>query len=220
MKKKFLAGAMVALMLSTGVSTSYAFNEIEDLSRAGTLGNKEEIPMPVTEWENITIMGDATLTQEQMKRFILNHNPHPKINCTLDEMVNLYYTEAEAEGVRPDVALCQALKETGFFQYGGDVSPAQNNFCGLGATGNGAPGFSFFSPQRGVRAHIQHLVAYAKKEAPKGELIDPRYEVLVTRYPQYHGTVEYWIGLNGRWAVPGTSYGQEILMLWNEAKLY
>ena len=49
MKKKFLAGAMVALMLSTGVSTSYAFNEIEDLSRAGTLGNKEEIPMPVNE---------------------------------------------------------------------------------------------------------------------------------------------------------------------------
>ena len=77
MKKKFLAGAMVALMLSTAVSTSYAFNEIEDLSRTGTLGNKEEIPMPVNEWENITIMGDATLTQEQMKRFILNHNPHP-----------------------------------------------------------------------------------------------------------------------------------------------
>ncbi len=96
----------------------------------------------------------------------------------------------------------------------------QNNFCGLGATGNGAPGFSFFTPRRGVRAHIQHLLAYASTEMPSLPLVDPRFEILVTRYPQYHGAIRYWTGLNGRWAVPGTHYGQDILTIWHEALAY
>lgn len=212
----------MAVLLSSGIATetTYAFSEIEDLSRQGTIGNKESVPEPANEWESVTILGEATVTQEQMIRYIKTHHPIPKLNCSLEELVGYYYEEAGKEGIRADVALCQALKETGFFQYGNDVKPSQNNFCGLGATGNKAPGYSFLTPQRGVRAHIQHLLAYASEEMPKENLVDPRYEVLVTRYPQYHGTVKYWIGLNGRWAVPGNHYGQDILMLWHEAMNY
>ena len=86
-----------------------------------------------------TIMGPATIPARQMVHFIRQRNPHPKLNAPLEEVVQAYYDEAGREGIRPDVALCQALKETGYFAYGGDVSPEQNNFCGLGATGNGAP---------------------------------------------------------------------------------
>ena len=87
--------------------------------------------------ETVSILGPAEATQEQMAAFIRRRNPQPKLACTVEEIVRYYYAEAGREGIRPDVALCQALKETGFFAYGGDVLPSQNNFCGLGTTGGG-----------------------------------------------------------------------------------
>lgn len=168
--------------------------------------------------DTITIMGPAEATQEQMVHYIEKRNPQPKLNCSVEDIVRYYYEEAGREGIRPDVALCQALKETGFFAYGGDVSPKQNNFCGLGATGNREPGASFATPQLGVRAHIQHLMAYASQETPHGQIVDPRYYHVVENRPDIHGHVTKWTGLNGVWAVPGTRYGQEILYLWQQAQ--
>lgn len=166
----------------------------------------------------VTIMGEAVVGQQQMIDFILSRNPNPKLSCSLEALVAAYYDEAPAEGIRPDVALCQAIKETGFFAYGGDVDPKQNNYCGLGATGNKEPGYTFATAQEGVRAHIQHLEAYAANRDTARPLVDPRYEILVTRYPHYHGAAVYWSDLNGRWAVPGTYYGQDIIQLWYTAQ--
>jgi len=168
--------------------------------------------------ESVTILGTAEATPDQMLTFINKRNPMPKLNCSVEEIVHYYYQEASAEGIRPDVALCQALKETGFFAYGGDVSPKQNNFCGLGATGNHNPGYSFSTPELGVRAHIQHLLAYAKYKPPVQKLVDPRYQHVVKNRPDLHGKVLTWCKLNGAWAVPGKNYGQEILQLWREAQ--
>ncbi|MBE6073683.1 MAG: tetratricopeptide repeat protein [Selenomonas ruminantium] len=167
----------------------------------------------------ITILGPAEATQEQMIAFIKKRNAHPKLNCTVEDIVNFYYQEAGREGVRPDVALCQALKETGFFNYGGDVAPNQNNFCGLGALGNHhEPGHSFATPQLGVRAHIQHLLAYARATQPGLPIVDPRYWHIVQNRPDLYGKVTKWTGLNGTWAVPGKTYGQDILRLWHQAQ--
>lgn len=168
--------------------------------------------------DTITIMGAAEASEEQMVHYIEKRNPQPKLNCSVEDIVRYYYEEAGREGIRPDVALCQALKETGFFAYGGDVSPKQNNFCGLGATGNREPGASFAMPQLGVRAHIQHLMAYATQERPHGAIVDPRYKHVVVNRPDIHGHITKWTGLNGVWAVPGTRYGQEILYLWQQAQ--
>lgn len=165
-----------------------------------------------------TIMGPATIPARQMVHFIRQRNPHPKLNAPLEDVVQAYYDEAGCEGIRPDVALCQALKETGYFAYGGDVLPDQNNFCGLGATGNKVAGAHFATPQLGVRAHIQHLLAYASTERPKTAIVDPRYELLAEKHPELYGQVDSWTGLNGRWAVPGKHYGQEILWMWTEAQ--
>ena len=166
----------------------------------------------------VTIMGEPEVTQRQMIRYIKRKNPAPKLNCTVTEIVRLYYEEAGREGIRPDVALCQALKETGFFKYGGDVIPKQNNFCGLGTIGGGIKGAFFATPQLGVRAHIQHLKAYATKEKPSLAIVDPRYEHIVKNRPELYGSVQTWTGLNGQWAVPGKTYGQDILNMWRQAK--
>ena len=168
--------------------------------------------------ETVTIFGGAEATQEQMAAYITRRNPSPKLSCTVPQIVRYYYEEAGREGIRPDVALCQALKETGFFAYGGDVVPAQNNFCGLGTTGGGVRGASFATPQLGVRAHIQHLLAYASTSRPHATVVDPRYDLIVTEHPDIHGNITTWTGLGGVWAVPGKTYGQDILRLWAAAK--
>jgi len=142
-------------------------------------------------------------------------------------IAQLYLEIGKEYGIRGDVALAQAAKETGYFQYTGDVEPWTNNYCGLGAVGtpctgreplNGADpnqvrfeagkhGAIFSSPRAGVEAHIQHLWAYATtKPLPAGKtLLSPRF-VYVNRSNQ-----PYWLELNARWAVPGTTYGQSII---------
>ncbi len=166
----------------------------------------------------VSILGGAEVSERQMVRFLEKRNPHPKLNCTPTELVRCYYEEAGREGIRPDIALCQAFKETGFFQYGGDVLPEQNNFCGLGALGNKVKGASFPSPRLGARAHIQHLLAYASTNPPSVEIVDPRYGHIAQNRKDIHGQIHTWTGLNGVWAVPGTHYGQDILNLWGQAK--
>ena len=179
------------------------------------------IPMllPSEAHEQTTILGPAAATKEQMIRMIEKRNSKPLLNCSIKELVQIYYEEAAREGIRPDVALCQAIKETGTFQYGGDVLPEQNNYCGLGATGNHVRGASFSTPRLGARAHIQHLLAYASERLPSTPIEDPRYQHILKNRPEIHGRLQRWVDLNGVWAVPGTHYGQDILQLWREARL-
>lgn len=181
--------------------------------RAEMTGNtkNEVLPSIVNKNQNpITIFGDSLATQAQAVAFIKKMNPNAKLNCSVEEIVRLYFKEAQAEGIRPDVALSQALLETGFFRYGGDVKPYQNNFCGLGSVGGGVKGAAFATPELGVRAHIQHILAYSTKRMPKSPIVDPRYS-LVKSKPEYFGTSTKWTDLNGRWAARGVPYGERIL---------
>lgn len=166
----------------------------------------------VTSTPKNPIVGGSSVVAEQMATFVLNNNPKPELNCSILELANLFLEEGNIEGIRGDVAFSQAIIETGFFKFGGDVTKDQNNYCGLGTTGGGVKGAGFDSPRLGVRAQIQHLKAYASKEALKQECVDPRYK-LVTK-----GIAPNWEDLNGRWAVPGTTYGQDIIGVFNRIK--
>ena len=94
---------------------------------------------------------------------------------SIEDFCQIYYEEAMAEGIRVDVAFSQAMLETGFLTYGGQVKPSQFNFAGLGATDNGASGASFNSVREGIRAHIQHLKCYSSTEPLVNECVDPRW---------------------------------------------
>ena len=180
--------------------------------------NPDILKMPTTEPTEVTIAGEATATEEQMLAYLLRRNPTPKLTGTPEELVHAYYEEAEHEGVRADVALAQAFKETGCFAYGGDVDWKQNNFCGLGATGGGVKGLSFPDMRTGARAHIQHLLAYSRKERPTNPVVDPRYDLIRRNRPDIYGQLTRWTDLNGVWAVPGRNYGQEILIIRDAAR--
>ena len=158
-----------------------------------------------------SIIGTPLATQKQCVKYLMRNNPNPNLNVSAEEIVAYYYEEGMREGIRPDVAICQAIKETGFWNYGGDVDPKQNNFCGLGTTGGGVRGGYFPTAQLGVRAHIQHLLAYTSTRRPITPLVDPRYDIVRKAYGTR--TLSNWSDLNGRWAVPGHYYGQEIMSM-------
>ena len=158
------------------------------------------------------IMGNAAATAEQMKAYLKARNP--SVAQPVLDMVPLYLSEGKAEGVRGDIAFAQSCLETGNFTFSGSaVTLSQNNFCGMGVTGGGVQGNSFDTPQLGIRAQVQHLKAYASKEALKNTCIDPRFQYVA------RGCAEYaeWLGQKenpaGKGWATGAGYGEKILTI-------
>ena len=117
-------------------------------------------------------------------------------------------SEAKAEGVRAEVVFAQAMHETGWLQFGGDVKANQCNFAGIGATG-GVRGNSFNSygsnsVRMGLRAQVQHLKAYGSTASLKNKCIDPRFKY-VTR-----GCAKSVYDLGGKWAT-SADYGTALV---------
>jgi len=129
----------------------------------------------------------------QLIRFFTETNPRIGTNY-LTMLARAYIDEAEVEGINSDIAFCQMVHETDYLRFSDTVQPGQNNFCGLGATGRGEPGLSFPSVEIGIRAHIQHLKAYANAQPLRKKLVDPRFD-RVNR-----GEAPYVDYLAGTWA--------------------
>lgn len=91
------------------------------------------------------------------------------------------------------------------------------NPVGLGATNDGAEGARFATIAQGVAAQYAHLLCYAATpgQLPADlatlQLLSPRREALAQTYGL--GCAPTWEQLNGRWADPGPTYGQDILRL-------
>ena len=158
------------------------------------------------------IMGKPAVTADQMKSYLKKKNP--SVPQSVLDMIPLYISEGEAEGVRGDIAFAQSCLETGNFTFSGSaVTLPQNNFCGLGVTQRGKTGLSFDTPQLGIRAQIQHLKAYASTDKLRNALADPRF-----RYVK-RGCAPYaeWLGQKenpqGKGWAAGEKYGEKILSI-------
>ena len=163
------------------------------------------------------IMGRSQTTVAQMVRhFSKIGKPYPSDvydqygASTIDEFCSILFEESAAEGVRAEVVFVQAMHETGWLQFGGDVRAEQCNFAGIGATG-GVPGASFNdwgtdSVRKGLRAQVQHLKAYASADDLVNECVDPRFSYVVRGSAQ---TIEE---LGGKWA-SSPAYGDALLEL-------
>ncbi len=158
------------------------------------------------------IMGKAAATADQMKAYLKKKNP--AVPQSVLDMIPLYISEGEAEGVRGDIAFAQSCLETGNFTFSGSaVNLKQNNFCGLGVTQRGKTGLSFESAQLGIRAQIQHLKAYASTDKLRNALADPRFRYVKRGCAPY---VE-WLGQKenpqGKGWAAGEKYGEKILSI-------
>lgn len=208
----------------------YAFNAsgvyVEDLGPAsgGSSSNPQEPnpgpgpnepngPSTPTETKR-PIMGDSQATVAAMASYYRStgksypaYKYTDKGAPTLEDFCQLVLEEANAEGVRAEVIFCQAMKETGWLQFGGTVDKdgkVQCNFAGIGAVTATPGGATFANVREGLRAQAQHLKAYASTEPLNNACVDPRF-TYVTR-----GIAPNLEDLNGRWAVPGDGYGESI----------
>jgi hypothetical protein len=178
----------------------------------GTGSGREALPeRPIPEIP-LRILGTGQVPGEALSRFLLALNPAAGESFA-KELAEYYTEEAEAEGINHDVAFAQMCLETGFLRFGNLVSPDMNNFCGLGAIGPEQRGERFSEPRIGVRAHIQHLKAYATEEPPRKDLVDPRY-----RWVRY-GSAPTIYGLAGTWAAD-REYGEKIRDILEELYRY
>ncbi len=152
------------------------------------------------------IMGRGVMTEEELVAFFMRNNPRAD-SFKVHRLAILYREEGAHEGVNADVAFIQMCLETGFLRFGGLVTEDMNNFCGLGSIGPGQKGLSFIDERTGVRAHVQHLKAYASTEPLARELVDPRF-----RYVTPRGKAPDIYGLAGTWAAD-REYGIKLAAL-------
>ncbi len=131
----------------------------------------------------------------------------------VQNVARTYVQESAIEGVNSDIAFCQMCIETNYLRFGGQVQQSQNNFCGLGATDGGGQGESFESIRLGVRAHIQHLKAYASTKPLNRRTVDPRFDRVK------RGSVVTVQDLAGTWATD-PQYGHKIVQKLLEMNQY
>jgi hypothetical protein len=165
-------------------------------------GNGENIALLRAGPSKYNIMGKGVASERAMLKYLLGYNK--KISeKKAAYIVRTYIWEANYEGVNHDIAFTQMCHETGFLRFGGSAMPVQNNFCGLGSVNDSTAGIFFPDIRTGIRAHIQHLKAYASSKSLANRCVDPRF-ALVRR-----STAKNIFELTGKWAAD-PNYGELI----------
>jgi hypothetical protein len=158
---------------------------------------------------------------------------------TSDEIAAIvarYVEIGGAAGVDWFLALAQLAHETASLASWWSQPPRRNP-AGIGVTGQVQPGTADSSPGAGwtwdgaqwreglsfatwgddaIPAHLGRLLAYALTDAQANQTQRALIERALAYRPlknDYRGIAPTLNGLNGRWAVPGTSYGQSIAAL-------
>jgi murein DD-endopeptidase MepM/ murein hydrolase activator NlpD len=142
-----------------------------------------------------TILGPATLTATQLTAWWdATGRPQPlRLQIPVRDVIALYLSEGDLEGVRGDLAFVQAIVETGYFT---NNDTSRNNYAGIGHYDHSTAGFAFSAPTTGVRAHIQLLHKYAAGNSVA--LARPDVS------PNAGAQTTTWGGLAGTWATSTT----------------
>lgn len=168
-----------------------------------------------------SVITKSTTTVNQMVNYYNAKASYPAYYATTDApdirtFCQMYYDEATKEGVDPALAFTQSMKETGFLKFTGQVKIEQFNFAGMGVTDASTNGDSYQNVREGIRAHVQHLKAYAvKNPAFANPVVDKRYSSWFAA--NRAGTAPYieWLGKSENpsgfgWAT-AKGYGYSIL---------
>lgn len=168
-----------------------------------------------------SVITKSTTTVNQMVNYYNAKASYPAYygNANVPDIrsfCQVYYDEATAEGVDPALAFTQAMKETGFLKFTGQVKIDQFNFAGMGVTDASTNGDSYQNVREGIRAHVQHLKAYAVKNPTfANPVVDKRYSSWFAA--NRSGTAPYieWLGISENpsgfgWATE-KGYGYSIL---------
>lgn len=200
----------------------------------GLLGNETRDHVPAAAPTDLPIVGAPSGTVAEAVRVLA---PRAAANgYSYDDVVNIveaYQRVGNSVGVDWFLAVAQMAHETGYLTSYWSARP-QRNPAGLGvegkssATDPGQPGWVYNTQRKmwekglsfeswedeAIPAHIGRMLAYALKDEQatpaQKTMID--FALLMRPLPAYlRGVAPTIVGLNGRWAFPGTTYGQRIL---------
>ena len=200
----------------------------------GLLGNEMRDHVPATPPSDAPIIGMPSGTVNEAVRVLA---PRAAANGYSYEdvvaIVESYQRVGNSVGVDWFLAIAQMAHETGYLTSFWSARP-QRNPAGVGVDGHIWPsnpgvansayntqrnrwerGLSFSSwSDEAIPAHIGRLLAYALRD----DQATPAQKALIDKALAYRplssdrrGVAPTIVGLNGRWAVPGTTYGQRIL---------
>lgn len=161
-----------------------------------------------------TIMGGPSVPAQRLVDAIQRRTPMYPIDLSI-EIALAYTAYGNLAGTGNLIPFAQAVHETGFFLS--QWFMAHNNPAGIGVTGAAGAGSKFETATAGIVAHLAHLIAYAvqgRNLTDNQRLLlgfDPRLAAM--QKAGFLGIAPRWIDLNGRWAVPGRTYGQKILQI-------
>ncbi|MGF7012578.1 glucan-binding YG repeat protein, partial [Lachnospiraceae bacterium PF1-22] len=220
-KHFFLGDGSMHKGWATFANKKYYFDCETGVMATGTVyinGSKHEFTEDgvFIDMEGYKITGTSTVTITQMVNYFNMNASYPSFYKksdapNIESFCRIFYEEAQAEGIKAEVAFTQSMKETGWLKFGGDVIIEQYNFAGIGTTGGGVKGQYFPNVRTGVRAQIQHLKAYANDLPLNQTCVDPRFH-LVTRG---RAPIVEWLGIQENpwgagWAT-GKGYGYDIV---------
>jgi hypothetical protein len=186
--------------LTPGVAASLSIGDVDGPVAAATT----TAPVPASP----TILGPSILTGPEIADWFASTTKRANITVTMGQLANDYALAGQQTGVRDDLAFAQSVVETGFFAFpsGGQLTPKDNNFAGIGACDSCAHGWSFPTAQTGVSAQLELLEAYASPTRVPTPLIGP---------VGIGGCCPTWIALAGKWA-SSLVYGISIMTIYHE----
>ena len=185
--------------------------------------------------DDLPILGTASGTAQQAVAWLapraVGYTPYDVV-----AIVDAYVSTGTDGAVDWFLALAQMAHENGSLTSWWAQRPRRNP-AGIGVTGRVQPGTPDAPPGEGwtwdggqwregwsfptwandaVPAHTGRLLAYALRD----DQADAAQQALITRAlayrplpASYRGAATTIRGLNGRWAVPGSTYGQQIIAL-------
>ena len=110
-----------------------ATDSIEEVAQTDSAAITAQMCSPAGQYP---VMGESVVTVDELADYFNQSGyEYPSEELakggadTIETFCQIYCEEAEAEDIRVEVAFTQAMKETGFLQFGGDVSIEQFKFC-------------------------------------------------------------------------------------------
>lgn len=184
-----------------------------------------------------SIFGDAQASIDQCARF-MSTRPHGEYteHDLGNVIVPAYFQICQPVGIDPVLVIAQLIHETGNLTSWWSQRPRRNP-AGIGVTGQKQPtkpangswvwnettnlwheGVAFPTWDKdSVAAHVGRLMAYAMRDDQANEPQRMLIGRALTYRPlrRYRGEAPTLRGLNGRWAVPGTTYADRLATIAN-----
>ncbi|MDR1590571.1 MAG: glucosaminidase domain-containing protein [Puniceicoccales bacterium] len=155
------------------------------------------------------LLDQPKISEKQIITFFAKNNSALEREY-LEKIIKFYHIEAKRESINTVVAIAQMALETGFLRFTGAVKKSQNNFAGIGCIRTNYQGHSFATIEEGIRAHIQHLKAYASPAQLCTSCMDPRRKFIENS--QFFGKLRTVYDLSEVWAMD-KNYGEKLAQL-------